>query len=188
MSASSLDRNKRAAIFKAALDVVSEVGFDAASVDAVARRSGTSKATLYRHWSDKGALLIEAVKQRSAVPDVTGEYDTFDEAVFNALEVTSRWARENAGLFTAMIQGGHRDAELAAQTQRQIARPHDAIWDGIADRWLPAGSSSTWLRQVCEGFLLQQLLPDAVPPTRPHLRKFIADVVLPLYRTHSVDD
>jgi AcrR family transcriptional regulator len=179
-----LDRGKRELIMQAALDVVAETGFAAANMDVIAKRSGASKATLYRHWPDKSSLLIDAVERRSSLPVLDGEHDRFEEAVMAALQVSTRWARDNAGLFTAIVHAGHHDARLAQQTQQQIAAPHDALWDALADRWLETDRPRAWLRQVCEGLVLQQLLPDAQPPTVEVLRAFVTDVVAPLYETH----
>jgi AcrR family transcriptional regulator len=46
-------------VLHAALELVAERGLDATSMDAVAQKSGVSKATIYKHWSDKDALLLE---------------------------------------------------------------------------------------------------------------------------------
>jgi AcrR family transcriptional regulator len=46
-------------VLRAALELVAERGIDATSMDAIAQKSGVSKATIYKHWSDKEALLLE---------------------------------------------------------------------------------------------------------------------------------
>lgn len=46
-------------VLKATLELVAKRGIDATSMDAVARESGVSKATIYKHWADKEALLLE---------------------------------------------------------------------------------------------------------------------------------
>ena len=53
------------AILGAALELASEVGVRALSMDEVAARAGVSKATIYRRWSSKEALVIDAL--RSAI-------------------------------------------------------------------------------------------------------------------------
>lgn len=45
----------------AALDLFGERGIEATSMDAIARNSGVSKATIYNHWVDKEALLMEVM-------------------------------------------------------------------------------------------------------------------------------
>ncbi|MBW2386159.1 MAG: TetR/AcrR family transcriptional regulator [Deltaproteobacteria bacterium] len=51
------------AILDATLELVAEVGFDQLSVARVARRSGVSKATVYRRWPSKLPLVIEAFSE-----------------------------------------------------------------------------------------------------------------------------
>jgi AcrR family transcriptional regulator len=46
-------------VLDAALALVAERGVEGASMDAIAELSGVSKATVYKHWSDKEALLLE---------------------------------------------------------------------------------------------------------------------------------
>jgi AcrR family transcriptional regulator len=46
-------------VLDAALELVAEQGIEATSMDAIARKSGVSKATIYKHWADKDALLLE---------------------------------------------------------------------------------------------------------------------------------
>jgi AcrR family transcriptional regulator len=48
-------------VLRAALDLFVERGIDAASMDAIAQQSGVSKATIYNHWEDKEALLMEVM-------------------------------------------------------------------------------------------------------------------------------
>lgn len=48
-------------VVHAALTLFGERGIDAASMDAIARASGVSKATIYKHWADKEALLMEVM-------------------------------------------------------------------------------------------------------------------------------
>lgn len=46
-------------VIEATLEMVAERGIEAASMDAIAARSGVSKATIYKHWPDKEALVLE---------------------------------------------------------------------------------------------------------------------------------
>lgn len=65
------------AILAAALAVLREVGLDALTMEGVATRAGVGKATLYRRWSSKEAMVTEAVTrivETLPVPD-TGDTD-----------------------------------------------------------------------------------------------------------------
>jgi AcrR family transcriptional regulator len=48
-------------VLRAALELFAERGIEAASMDAIAQQSGVSKATIYNHWEDKEALLLEVM-------------------------------------------------------------------------------------------------------------------------------
>jgi AcrR family transcriptional regulator len=49
------------AVLRATVDLLGETGYAALSVDAIARRAGTSKPAIYRRWPSKAHLVHEAV-------------------------------------------------------------------------------------------------------------------------------
>jgi AcrR family transcriptional regulator len=50
-----------ASVLRAALELFCDRGIDATSMDAIAEKSGVSKATIYKHWSDKAALCLDVL-------------------------------------------------------------------------------------------------------------------------------
>jgi AcrR family transcriptional regulator len=56
-------------VLDAALELVAETGIEGASMDAIAGRSGVSKATIYKHWKDKDALLLEMLEVLNGLKD-----------------------------------------------------------------------------------------------------------------------
>src|SRR5580693_3020763 len=69
----------RRAVLAATLAELSETGYAALTVEAVARRAGVHKTTVYRRWPEREALVIDALTDHVAaevpVPD-TGSIDT----------------------------------------------------------------------------------------------------------------
>jgi AcrR family transcriptional regulator len=66
------------AILDAALAVLRDVGLDGVTMEGVAARAGVGKATVYRRWSSKEAMVTEAVArivETLPVPD-TGDTDS----------------------------------------------------------------------------------------------------------------
>jgi AcrR family transcriptional regulator len=59
-------RNERAhaAILAATIALLREVGYNRMTMEKVAARAGVGKATVYRWWHNKSALVIEAISQR----------------------------------------------------------------------------------------------------------------------------
>lgn len=60
------DASRDAAILDAALDVLAETGYTGMTVDMVAARAHAGKATVYRRWSSKAELILEAVSRLDA--------------------------------------------------------------------------------------------------------------------------
>ncbi len=65
----------REAVLSAAFAELGEKGYDGFSVEAVARRSGVHKTTVYRRWPTRDALVVDALDSRGDCPSpipVTG--------------------------------------------------------------------------------------------------------------------
>jgi AcrR family transcriptional regulator len=54
-------------VLSAAGVLISERGVNGFSMDSVARLSGVSKATIYKHWPDKEALCLETAKRLAGI-------------------------------------------------------------------------------------------------------------------------
>ena len=50
-------------VIRAAAGLFAERGIDGASMDSIAEASTVSKATIYKHWPDKEALLLEVLEE-----------------------------------------------------------------------------------------------------------------------------
>jgi AcrR family transcriptional regulator len=55
------DSRINSAVLRATVDLLGETGYSELSVDAIARRAGTSKPAIYRRWPSKAHLVHEAV-------------------------------------------------------------------------------------------------------------------------------
>ena len=54
----------RSAILDAALDLFGSDGYDASSIDAIAKRARVSKGAFYHHFSDKKAIFDEVLREQ----------------------------------------------------------------------------------------------------------------------------
>ncbi|WP_367323656.1 TetR/AcrR family transcriptional regulator [Streptomyces sp. HUAS ZL42] len=83
------NEKSRRAIHDAALALVGEVGYAKTTIEGIAARAGVGKQTIYRWWSSKADVLLEAFldladgEQRHAVPD-TGDLAADLKAVLRA--------------------------------------------------------------------------------------------------------
>jgi AcrR family transcriptional regulator len=68
-------------VLDAAVQLFSERGIDTTSMDAIAETSGVSKATIYKHWQDKDALILEVMGHLHGLDE---ERPVFDSGDFRA--------------------------------------------------------------------------------------------------------
>jgi AcrR family transcriptional regulator len=125
-------------IFDAALEEYGERGWAGFTMDAVARRAGVGKSTVYLRWKDKDSLLSDAVGTRSgtiqAVDTGTfrGDLEMLAANLFRYLLDPVGWATlritvdaagapEPLGRFTDAVSELHRSAASRIVT-RAVAR------------------------------------------------------------------
>jgi AcrR family transcriptional regulator len=85
------DPGNDAAILDAALDLLIERGAAGASIEAIARRAGVAKLTVYRRWQSKEDLLMAALEHaRSPDTDHPRAAQSLDELVEHTAELLSR--------------------------------------------------------------------------------------------------
>jgi AcrR family transcriptional regulator len=95
--------------------LLGEVGFSGLTVEGIAARAGVGKATIYRHWSSKAQVVIDA--WRAYVPAMpepdTGELRSDLVAVLG-FAVQALGQSPLSRILPSLIEAAERDPELAA--------------------------------------------------------------------------
>lgn len=113
-----------AAIVEAALALLAERGFGATTVDAIAERSGVSKATLYRRWRTKEALFADAIGALTADMAPTPTADTFSGLQAHLRDVARVFSDPLLGrLLPGLLGELQRNPEFAASWADRVVRP-----------------------------------------------------------------
>lgn len=136
---------QRAAIVRAATELVAKGGYREASVAAVARRAGVATGTVYRHFPGKADLLAEVFRTASqrevdAVTQATSADTDAAQRIATAVETFARRALQGRRLAWALIAepvDPRVEAERLAFRRAYAAAFQRAIEDGIAARELP---------------------------------------------------
>jgi TetR/AcrR family transcriptional regulator, regulator of autoinduction and epiphytic fitness len=101
----------RQVILQAVLDELSELGYGALTIESVARRAGVGKATIYRHWPDKIALIADAFKllQQQRDPElITGSpREKLERILRHVADVVAD--SPFSSCLPALIEGAERD-------------------------------------------------------------------------------
>jgi AcrR family transcriptional regulator len=122
------DEAARGRIREAALALLEEVGFANVTCDAIAQRSGASKATLYRWWPNKAAVVIDAFVE-SVTPELPlRETSTLEEYVTVHLRQFAKVVSGRKGrLLAAVIAAAQNDPEVEAAFLSHWIKPRRAL-------------------------------------------------------------
>jgi AcrR family transcriptional regulator len=140
----------RAAVLQSAFELLREKGYADISIDAVATRAGVGKATIYRWWSNKAELAVDAffsaTTEDLAFPDTGSASEDFRQQI-RQLAALLRGPLGQA--MASMIEGSRHDAVLRAALGNR--------WVGPRRRW----GMQRLQRAIEQGECLPGLNPDA---------------------------
>ncbi|GIJ47752.1 TetR family transcriptional regulator [Virgisporangium aliadipatigenens] len=130
------------AIIDAVLDLIAEdVAIEALSIESVAAKAGVGKATIYRRWSSKEDLIVDAAASlKLPVPDLVGE-DVRDDLIALLTSMgPSESATKRNHVFTCLSAQVQRSPELQVWYRKVIEprreRVREVLRRGIAEGML----------------------------------------------------
>jgi len=155
----------RAKLLRATAELLREGGVGAVSIEAVARRAGVAKTTLYRHFGGIDGLVFAAAA--ASVSDVDGP-DT-GSLIGDLREIQRRYldiARSsvNREVFAWMLTRAMHSPEAAALFRRERIQPRGptvvALQRAIARGELPPTTNIEMAMHVIQGPLISKRIVD----------------------------
>ncbi|NAZ81720.1 TetR family transcriptional regulator [Kineococcus sp. R8] len=184
------DRSKDAALLDAAVEVVAELGYDRTTMDLVAARAGTTKSAMYRRWSSKGALVLDAiVRLQEPETDLDRLPDT-GSLREDLMALTLVYSREEGRRKLRLLAGlsslvGH-EPELTDAASAVVMDPWIAVCRRIIERAVARGEAATdraeTLARVVPSMTSYRLLVEREPVDRDFFVDLIDGVLLPALR------
>jgi AcrR family transcriptional regulator len=181
----------RQAILRAALEELEENGYAGLSMDRVAERARTSKASLYRRWPSRAVLALEVVGW--ALPD-PGRLPDSGDLRADLLALLRGIADRLAGPLGEVVRGLTAetllDPRLADEARQRITDPaqdrmlgflHRAAERGEVD----PGALTPWTAAVGPVLLRHHFLSHGAPIADGVVVDIVDQVVLPLLRRES---
>lgn len=171
-------------IFQATLEVLAEVGYDRLTMDAVAARAKASKATLYRRWTNKVSLVIEAL-QHSKTPLEAPDTGSLREDLRAAFCGVGGLAdAESVSTFSSVLTAITRDAEFATAFRRDVIGPKLAfskeIWRRAQERGeLRDDVDLDLLEPALAGIVLHRVFIMGQAPDEDLITRVIDQIILP---------
>jgi AcrR family transcriptional regulator len=177
---------RETAILQAALELLAESGYDQLTIDAVAARARCSKATIYRRWPGKAALVITAVRRHAGQPAIAApDTGSLRSDLLAALQVMrSSLSGQDAAVILGLLTAMHRDPELAGALREQVLDAKREVFGVVVARAaargdVPALADGALLAEVSSAVLFSRLLVTGEPLDDAFAEHLVDAVLLP---------
>jgi AcrR family transcriptional regulator len=179
------DYTRDLAILDATLSLLTEVGYEQLSMEAVAGRSGAAKTTIYRRYRDKAALVTAAVERRTpAKPPQPGGESLREDVYSLATWLARSISEQDVGLLGAMFAGMRNDARLAQEMRQILRRDETVMTDGLvrhaAERLAPGAAAL--FAEVAPAVIMHRIVVVGEPCDAAFVAHLVDDILLPLLR------
>jgi len=168
-------------ILEAALHLVAEVGIAGLTMDAVARRAGVGKATIYRRWTSKEALMLDAwmsCVRKPKAPD-TGTLQGDLEALLGGID-SPLSDRELQRVFPQMIAAAKVNPEVAdayrAFVEQRRAPLRAVLLRGVERGEIDPALDLEVVQDLVVAPLMYRWIVTDAPIDEPMIRQVIATV------------
>lgn len=183
---SRITPEREAELYDAVLDLLREVGYDALTMDAVAARTRSSKATLYRQWGGKAELVAKAVRHNK--PGRVADVDTGSlRGDLHALTLRADDCEmeQSSALMRGLAMAVHGNPDLLKAFREHLVEPEMAEFRRVLQRAVDRGEVRAdnpalgFVMHMMIGAFAARTMIDEQPPTQDFLLSYIDAVVLP---------
>jgi AcrR family transcriptional regulator len=185
---SRLSAEREHELFEAVLDHLREVGYEALTMDAVAARTRSSKATLYRQWHSKPHLVATALRHSKPVRTAGIDTGTLHGDLVQFAEGVCQSAEKDSALLRAVCFAQQSNEELQQAIWQLMVEPELAAFHDLIDRAVARGElaagvpAAEFVPHMMLGAVLARPLIDNAPVSSDYLVRFIDAVILPALR------
>lgn len=177
--------HSRRVILRAALDEFAHAGYAGFRMEAVAARARVGRSTLYRHWTDKTALIADALETLNVQPDPGREVPagTARERVAVLLEHLTSALSDSAvsACIPALMHAAETEPAIrqffSAYSAQRRQRLTDTIASGVADGQFSARIDPEAASVALSGAMFYRRLVTA-EPADPEFIMALIDTVL----------
>jgi AcrR family transcriptional regulator len=172
-------------LLSAALDLLVDSGYEAMTMDALAKHAHVSKATIYRRWSGKADLIVDALQGGAAC------YDGVDRGSLRAdlLVLGASFDTEDdraPAILSATAHAVRTDPDLAAAVRERLAQPLRDASMAVVERAIGRGEvpaaarDLTVFADLLPSLLLCRMLMPTVTESELSVAQIVDTVLLPV--------
>lgn len=186
---SRLTAERLTELYAGTLQLVAEHGYDKLTMDQIAEATKSSKATLYRQWGSKSALVVEAMRCAGEIepnlPD-TGSLRGDLMAMVDRKEEQEH----DSELLASIMHAIRQDEELAEAVRTQILEPGRENIRAVMTRAVERGEVSAdcpglvFVDYVFVAPIVLHHLFEGEAPDPEFIRRYIDGALLPVLGIH----
>ncbi|MCQ4084510.1 TetR/AcrR family transcriptional regulator [Streptomyces sp. RB6PN25] len=174
-------------LYAAVLDLLREVGYDALTMDAVAARARSSKATLYRQWQGKPRLVATALRHHKSFGLESVDTGSLRGDLYEiARRIGEGPSRKDAALMRALGQAVNCNDELADALHETLIQPEQAILRRMLERAVrrgeiaPDNPAIDFVPHLIAGAAFARPILERTDADTAYLERYVDAVVLPV--------
>ncbi|MFD9861825.1 TetR/AcrR family transcriptional regulator [Streptomyces alboflavus] len=183
---SRISPEREAELYEAVLELLREVGYDGLTMDAIATRTRSSKATLYRQWGGKAELVARALRhdKPASMADIDTGSLRGDFMRMVALHDDCKMEQDQA-LMRALFHAVHENPELHKALRQLLIEPEITGLNELLRRAVARGEIAAdnpaleYVIHMLVGAFVARGLVEERPADQEFLRSYINAVILP---------
>ncbi|HEY1761911.1 MAG TPA: TetR/AcrR family transcriptional regulator [Acidimicrobiales bacterium] len=187
-----LDASRDDALRVAALTLLAEIGYDRLTVDKIAASAGAGKATIYRRWSGKAELVVDALMSQKEDFVVADTGDLRGDLTSLALQASA--AKEHpldSQVMIGLVSALPRDPELRDVFYERLVNPHLATLKIIFERAVARGEIAPvknldTVVSILPALVLHRVIVMGAVPDEQFFVSIIDQVILPLVQAAAI--
>ncbi|MEV6674242.1 TetR/AcrR family transcriptional regulator [Streptomyces sp. NPDC051162] len=167
------------------MEELGEVGYAALTMDRVASRARTSKAVLYRRWSCRAELVLDACKLRTLIDVELPDTGALRTDVLGLLrQMATQMASPYGSILRGLLAEMRNDPEFARIVRERLHTGGPLI-RAILERAVERGETEPWILEsrratVATDLLRNEFLLYGAPVDDRTITEIVDDVYLPL--------
>ncbi|MEU5022820.1 TetR/AcrR family transcriptional regulator [Streptomyces milbemycinicus] len=182
---SRLSPERESELYGAVMGLLTEVGYDALTMDAVAARTHSSKATLYRQWKSKPQLVATALRHTKPVSLENIDTGSLRGDLREMVRCGDQARERDAALMRGLALAAHQNPDLL-EALRELMITHELAEFGMllkraVDRGevAPDRPALKYTVHLLLGAFTTRALVEAKEPDTDYLFDYIDAVILP---------
>ncbi|WP_037910492.1 TetR/AcrR family transcriptional regulator [Actinacidiphila yeochonensis] len=173
-------------LFEAVVELLREVGYEALTMDAVAARTRSSKATLYRQWKGKPELVATALRQCKPVSLADIDTGTLAGDLHELVRLHDQAeVQRDQELMRGLSHAAFRNEDLFRALRDLLIEPELANFRELVQRSIDRGELAAdcpargFVPHMLFGAALARPAIEGVDPDPEYSHRFIDAVVVP---------